>query len=104
MRKSIISCGALALGVAAGGVMLPAADAATNFTCNVEKNVCSCDVNVPRDCDNMKKNCDGGQIGWCNGTRCSCALEFTASPGGSTPPKPGIKGVPPRTRITPQRN
>lgn len=43
-----------------------AASPGANFSCNVTRKICSCDVNKTGDCDGMKKNCKDGSIGWCN--------------------------------------
>ena len=54
----------------------PAGAAQTYFKCDADRGICTCDANVLRDCELMKKNCDDGKIGWCRPgtTKCSCAL------------------------------
>jgi hypothetical protein len=81
----------------------PQAVAASNFTCNVEKGICACDVNVPGDCDNMKRNCYEGTIGWCNGTRCMCPLELVGGSGQGAAPKPGVRDALPKAPPVLQR-
>ena len=55
-----------------------ASEAANSFWCTTIFGFCGCDVNVPRDCDVMKRNCKGGTITTCDGAgNCYCPLGVT---------------------------
>ena len=70
-------------------VFCASVDAASNFNCDPNKSVCTCNVTVRGDCDAMKKNCESGKIDWCipGTTRCACTLNSALVRGGQSLPQ-----------------
>ena len=78
MRKFVVSGFMLFMMVSICSPSGHAASRGTNFSCDVAYKVCSCNVNIPGDCDAMKKNCKDGTIGECNPVKdqtiCVCRM------------------------------
>lgn len=92
------------IALAAAITLYPAAGrAADNFSCG--SFFCGCDINVPTDCDKMKKNCKGGKISACSGTACFCAPAVAGLKIGTPkhrPPREIQKLLAPKLKATPQ--
>jgi hypothetical protein len=76
---------------------------AENFSCG--SFFCSCDINVPTDCDKMKKNCKSGTITACAGTACYCAPAVAGLRIGTPkrpPPKEIQRLLAPEMRLAPK--
>ena len=72
--------------ILAAAMLWPAGGSAVeaNFWC-APGYLCGCNINKTRDCDLMKKNCQGGTILLCSGTACFCVASSNRAIG--TPPK-----------------